>query len=164
MLINQLRAAAQREPQWREQLDDLLADQDTQRGLHLAILLEPYLRFVLERTKTVESRFSRNGCAPYGRVGAGDILLLKRSSGPVVGMCTVTAVWDYRLTPTTWAEIKQQFGPAICAQEGFWEERSEAAYATLMTVADAHELPAIHVPKRDRRGWVVLSDSAPRLL
>jgi dephospho-CoA kinase len=163
MLINQVRAAAQREPQWREQLDELLADQRVQRRLHLAILLEPYLRFVLDRTKTVESRFSRNGCAPYGCVRAGDILLLKRSSGPVVGMCTVTAVWDYRLTPTTWAEIKQLFGPAICAQEGFWEERSEASYATLMTVADARELPAIHVAKRDRRGWVVLSDpeSAP---
>jgi len=164
MLLDQFRAAAQREPEWWEQVGDLLAEHGEARGLHLAILLEPYLRFVLDRTKTVESRFSRNACAPYGRVSAGDVVLLKRSSGPVVGMCTVTAVWDYRLTPTTWADIKQQFGPAICAQEGFWEERSDAAFATLMTVADARELPAIHVPKRDRRGWVVLAENGPRLL
>jgi hypothetical protein len=35
---------------------------------------------------------------------------------------------------------------------GFWEERADAAFATLMRVVDVRELPDVHIPKRDRRG------------
>jgi hypothetical protein len=77
----------------------------------------------------------------------------------------VSDVWDYRLTPSTLVEIKDRFGPAICAQEGFWEDRREAAFATLMRIEGARALPDLSVPKRDRRGWVVLREQRdPELL
>ena len=31
-----------------------------------------------------------------------------------------------------------------------------AQFATLMRIAEVHPLPPIEVPKRDRRGWVIL--------
>jgi hypothetical protein len=165
MLLEYLRAAARDDPRWSELFDELFAEDRPPSALHLAILVEPYLRFVLDRSKTVESRFSRNGCAPFGRVQAGDVALLKRSSGPVVGVCTITGVWDYRLTSNAWSEIKQRFGSALCPQDGFWEDRCEASFATLMTIADARILPDLDLPKRDRRGWVVLMDQrVPSLL
>jgi hypothetical protein len=164
-LLEHLRTAVRREQQWSELFEEVVAGNGPPVGLHLAILVEPYLQFVLDRSKTVESRFSRKRSAPFGKVSPGDVVLLKRSSGPLVGSCTVTAVWDYRLTPTSWSEIKQRFGPAICPQGPFWEDRREASFATLMQITEARALPQLVLPKRDRRGWVVLMDQrAPKLL
>ncbi len=63
-----------------------------------------------------------------------------------------------RLTPTAWMEIKQRFGQALCPQDGFWEDRQHASFATLMRIGEARALPHLNQPKRDRRGWVVLMD------
>lgn len=165
MQLHDLQAVSRHDETWSEVVEGHLHGSDGQTGIHLAIVLEPYLQFILDGSKSVESRFSRNGCAPFERVAAGDVVLLKRSSGPVVGVCTVSNVWNYRLTPTTLLEIKDRFGHAICPQEGFWEDRRDAAFATLMRIDDSRPLPDLTVPKKDRRGWVVLRDGRfPKLL
>src|SRR5215210_2794220 len=62
-------------------------------GIHLAVFVEPFLDYVLDGSKTVESRFSVNRCAPFGKVSPGDMVLLKRAGGPVVGIARVRTVW-----------------------------------------------------------------------
>ena len=125
--------------------------------LHLAIFVEPFLEFVLDGSKTIESRFSSRRFSPYKRVTKGDILLLKRSSGPVVGLCRVSQVWNYELDPPTFRNIQEKFSQALCATEAdFWKERESARYATLMKVEKPCEVSPFSVPKRDRRGWVVI--------
>lgn len=156
MHLDDVLAAAEPQPAWAEVTEQLLQGPD--RGVHLAVLVEPYLQFILDRTKTVESRFSRRRCPPFGRVSEGDVILLKRAGGPVIGLCTVSDVWSYHLDPRTLTEIRGRFGAAIQPQNGFWEDRREAAFATLMRIDGARALPDIRVPKRDRRGWVVLRD------
>jgi hypothetical protein len=156
MHLDDVLAAAEPQPAWVEVIEQLLQGRD--RGVHLAVLVEPYLQFILDRTKTVESRFSRRRCPPFGRVSEGDVILLKRAAGPVIGLCTVSDVWSYHLDPRTLTEIRDRFGAAIQPQSGFWEDRREAAFATLMRIEGARTMPDIRVPKRDRRGWVVLRD------
>lgn len=129
-------------------------------SLHLAVFVEPYLRFLLEGQKTVESRFSIRAMPPYRRVDQGDIVLLKESGGPIVGAFTVAAVWFYELDPASWRDLRRDFAEALCAQAGFWEQRAAAAFATLIRVANVRHMPPIVVPKRDRRAWVVLADRA----
>lgn len=165
MFLQHLQTATTRDPRWSDVLGAQFDSEEAEVGIHLAVVLEPYLQFILDHSKSVESRFSRNGCAPFGRVAAGDVVLLKRSSGPVVGLCTVSDVWDYRLKPETLLEIKDRFGPAICPQDGFWESRRDAVFATLMRIDGARSLPDLVIPKKDRRGWVVLRDQrVPELL
>ena len=126
-------------------------------ALHLAVFREPYLGLILKGDKTVESRFSVTRRAPFRRVAAGDIILLKRAAGPVVGACRVDGAWFYELDPATWPELRDLFTEGICPQEAdFWDERSGAKYASLMQVADVVEFAPFAWPKRDRRGWVVL--------
>ena len=165
MFLDYLRSATKRDPRWMEVMQPLFDEGHDYVGIHIAILVEPYLQFILDGTKTVESRFSRNGCAPFERVSSGDVVLLKRQSGPIVGACAVTDVWNYRLTPTTLDHIRVRFGSAIQPQNDFWEDRAEAGFATLMGVTDVRRLPEVEIPKRDRRGWVVLRDArVPQLL
>src|SRR5947208_15176323 len=61
-------------------------------GIHLAVFVEPFLGYVLDGSKTVESRFSVNRCAPFGKVRQGDVALLKRPGAPVVGIACVRTV------------------------------------------------------------------------
>src|SRR5437762_3014223 len=74
--------------------------------MHLGVFAEPFLQFVLDGSKTIESRFSVNRRAPYGAVRTGDMLLLKRPAGPVVAVAEVAQVWYYELDPGAWATIR----------------------------------------------------------
>jgi len=153
-------AATEGVPYWGNFFESLGSLNNSRIGIHLAIFVEPYLEFVLEGKKTVESRFSVNRVAPYGRVGENDVIFLKRAGGPIVGVCEVTNTWFYKLGPDSFGEIEARFGRAICpVDEDFWADRRHAEYATLMKLGRVHRTEPLAFPKKDRRGWVVLKAS-----
>lgn len=160
-LLTDLSAAVQGDTFWESYLASAASDTF---ALHLAIFVEPYLEYVLEGKKTVESRFSTRRFAPYQQVSTGDVLLLKASGGPIVGVCQVTHVWFYHLDPESWRFIQTHFTEALCAQDpAFWTARQHATFATLMRVQHVRRLAPIPFPKRDRRGWVVLRAAATQM-
>jgi|HubBroStandDraft_5_1064220.scaffolds.fasta_scaffold177056_1 hypothetical protein len=125
-------------------------------GIHLAVLVEPYLTLILEGKKTIESRFSLTRQAPFGRVFQDDILILKRSSGPIEGMCRVADAWFYRLQPDSWKEI-DRLAKALCMDDSpFWQSKRKSTYATLIRVSGVVRLPPFYVSKLDPRGWVTV--------
>ncbi len=126
-------------------------------GIHLAVFVEPFLGYVLDGSKTVESRFSVNRCAPFGKVSKGDVILLKKAGGPVVGIARVQTVWSYQLDDSSWGLIREQFAKALRVQyPEFWERKRGASYATLMLIDHVLALEPVEWEKRDRRGWVVV--------
>jgi hypothetical protein len=128
----------------------------------LAVFVDPFLDYILDGSKTVESRFSANRCAPFGKVCRGDIVLLKGTGGPVIGIARIGAVWSYRLNDSSWRLIRERFAAALRAQTpDFWEQRSGAAFATLMSIDRVRRLAPVEWKKRDRRGWVVLQPARP---
>jgi hypothetical protein len=154
-----------REPNWIRTLTTRLGTEveipRTLAGLHLGIFVEPYLTLVLEGRKTIESRFGVQRCAPHGRVSAGDLLLLKASGGPVVGICRIEETWFFDLRVTTLSSLRDRFARPLCAEDGaFWQARSHATLATLMRLKNVRPLSPIPVEKRDRRGWVTLRDAS----
>ena len=82
-LVNELRLAVQEDDFWESYLEQLTSPNAVPFALHLDILVEPYIQFILEGKKTVESRFLTRRFAPYNRIGKGDVVLLKKSSGPI---------------------------------------------------------------------------------
>jgi hypothetical protein len=135
-------------------------DKEASVGVHLAIFIEPYLSYLLEGKKTVESRFSINKQPPFEQVKAGDIIVLKQTGGPVRGLCRVANVWCYRLDAKTWPEI-ERFSKALCMDgSDFWQKKRAASFATLMQVENVHLLQAFEVSKDDPRSWVVVRRSA----
>lgn len=134
---------------------------DKEPTLHLAVCIEPYLSYILDGIKTVESRFSSVKCSPFQKVREGDVILLKKAGGPVIGVCRVQSVSFYELDPATFDTIRRKFSEAICADgKDFWERRENASFATLISISDVQRLPPFSVRKRDRRGWVTFSASA----
>lgn len=125
-------------------------------GIHLAIFSEPFLSMVLTGEKTVESRFSRNRCAPYGEIDDGDIILLKEVAGPICGLVLARRAWCYDLTCEPIDRIRNRFGAGIGADDAFWFSCADALYATLIELETPTAIAPINCDKRDRRGWVSL--------
>lgn len=156
-IIKGLRHQLSSNPYWNEKL---ATGNTIPFTIHLAIFREPYLKFVMDGKKTVETRFARRACPPYRCVNDGDVVLLKRAAGNIIGVCTVEKVWYYQLDPTILSFIKSKFGHAICpVDSSFWVERQEAVVATLMLVSNVIPIENISIEKRDRRGWVVFKNS-----
>lgn len=156
---NGLQHAVKGDSFWEPCLDSMLQKQ-TSFGLHLAVLVEPYLRYILEGRKTIESRFSSRRIAPYGNVQSDDVILLKRTGGPVLGLCQISNRWYYELDPQSWNEIRTEFSQMLCVQDpAFWKQRESAEFATLMTLRNVLKIQPIKYSKNDRRGWVVLKPS-----
>lgn len=150
-----------RDPIWCTHAKALSDRSRSERSVHLAVCVEPFLSLILSGKKTVESRFSAVRFPPYGCVNRGDLVLLKRSGGPVVGVCEIGAAWFYKLDKDSWKTIRREFAQALCAQDpDFWRDRASAEYATLMYVSRATRVTPIDWPKRDRRGWVVVQPGA----
>ena len=124
---------------------------------HVAIFPKDYIVRILNREKTIESRFSKVKCSPYGQVNAGDIIFLKEQSGPIVGQVKVIQVIFFSgLTPEKVLAIKRQYNDRLRADDDFWKTKMDANYATLMFLGDIQALSPYAFKKKDRRGWVVL--------
>ena len=67
------------------------------RRVHLAIFQQPFLDRILEGKKTIESRFSKVKCSPYGVVDIGDLVLMKKTGGLVLGEFIVSKVESFDL-------------------------------------------------------------------
>lgn len=148
---------------WNPKLKDL-AKRIDYISIHIAVFVEPYLTYVLNGRKSIESRFSRNKTPPFKSAFPGDVVLLKLSSGPVVGIAEISSSTFYELEPRVISELKRRFSSGLCAEHDpqFWEKRKSHSYATLITFCDIRKINPVLIDKRDRRGWVLAKKACVR--
>ena len=155
-LFKKLQNLVEMDSYWSNYLRSSKSWIEIPHGVHIAIFVEPYLSYIFNGKKTIESRFSINRSPPYGKVKRDDVLLLKLSGGPIMGICQVSNVWSYKLNPKSLKLIKKKFTTSLCAQDPkFWDDRKTACYVTLMKIKNPIDVKPFGIKKRDRRGWVV---------
>ena len=114
------------------------------------------LEDVLSGRKTIESRFARVRCPPFGKVRTGDRLLLKQAAGPVRGEATAGKVLSFEgLTPVKVKELFRKY-PGIRAGKEFMNAKNDSKYATLIFLENMKKVEPYAIKKRDRRPWVIL--------
>lgn len=161
LLVSQLCSHLGVDPLWDAALHRLRC---AEASLHLAVLTEPFLGWLLDGTKPIESRFSRVRCAPYGTLAEGDVIAVKQPGGPVTGAFQAGQVSSYQLTPSRVSELRERFAGQIRAHDDeFWRQRADCLYATLVQVRHARALPGLAFPKKDRRGWAQLTHARTQL-
>ena len=144
-----------REVGWRRRIVEALDAPEVTVGVHLAILLGPYLTAIFQGRKTIESRFGAHRRPPYLCVEPDDFILLKRSGGPVVGIALAKSADSYQLSPRVLADIRAKFAYQLFAlDDAFWESRAGMQYATLIELDEPIEIEPFNIAKRDRQGWV----------
>jgi hypothetical protein len=153
-ILEQIADAADRHEEWKHL--ELFAGESAAVGLHIACMVEPFLGYILEGRKTIESRFSKPLIPPYRTVAIGDIVLLK--AGPIVASFRASSVSFIELNGRELALLAEKHSDAICADEEFWAVRADKHFATLIGISDVRQLTPVAVDKRDRRGWMVLRD------
>jgi hypothetical protein len=132
-------------------------------GLHLAVFAEPFLSLVLSGSKTLESRFSRFRIAPFNTISPGDVILLKAVAGPIRGIALAQRTWFFDLSCAPIRTLRERFATGICADDGFWDKKRDAAFATIIELAEPTAIAPLGCDKHDRRGWVTLRSRQSQL-
>ena len=118
-------------------------------------MVEPYLSAILDGRKTIESRFGVHRREPYLAIEPGDVIIFKKSAGPVVAVAAAKWVHCCRLSSSTLHRLRERYAVQLFAtDDAFWEERANKQFATLIEIADPLAVTPFPVSKRDRRGWV----------
>ena len=131
---------------------------------HLAILAPGWTELILDGSKTIESRFTKVRCAPFGKVHEGDSVYLKESGGLVKGMFTVAKVETFEnLTDAQICDLfykayrEQIFSSLSASMQRPPEKWLTAKHATLIHVSDpiafAEPFP---YKQKGRSAWLVL--------
>lgn len=127
---------------------------------HLVILKKPYLDLILNGRKSVESRFTRTRCAPFGRILVGDELFFKISSGPVCARATVSKVKEFtNLTKEKVNKLKKQYNHLICGGDEYWQEKQDCDFGILVWLKNVKPIEPVRIDKKDWRAWVVLTEA-----
>ncbi len=127
---------------------------------HLVILKKQYLDLILDGRKSVESRFTKTRCAPFGQISIGDKLFLKQSSGAVCAAAVVQAVEQFEnLSPRKISQLKQKYNSLICGGDEYWQEKRDCGFGILVWLKDVKPIEPVRIDKKDWRAWVVLTEA-----
>ncbi|MDA9554652.1 ASCH domain-containing protein [Pelobium sp.] len=130
-------------------------------GVHVGIFAEPYLTLIIEGKKTIESRFSVNKISPYGRIFNGDLVLVKKAGGSIVGMFIAGDVkFHSRLNVSKLKDLESKYGKQICTEVNpdFWVNRKESKFATLIDITRFKEIKPFTINKSDRTAWSIVQN------
>jgi hypothetical protein len=163
-LIPRLCDNVQDDARWGKRIADCIGFGPAKSSLHLAVFVEPYLGLLMTGAKTIESRFSLEPIAPFNKIWPGDLVLLKRTGGGIVGIGLVGNVKHLRRSDSSWKDLRQNYEKELCVMDdGFWERASHAWFASLIWFDQLKRLPGIVCDKQDRRGWVVVKPATAQL-
>lgn len=116
--------------------------------LHLAILHPRYIDSILAGEKTIESRFSRHRCEPYGRVSPGDTIYFQQRAGAIVARARVSRTRAFDdLTPARVRALRAEFNDQILAPAAYWRAKRSASYATLIWIHRVEAIPGALDPR-----------------
>ena len=141
----------------KQQISNEELDELKNHNLHLGIFTEPYLTYMLDGKKTIESRFSKNKILPYNQICKDDIILVKKSSGDVLAYFTIKDILFFDLSKTKIDEIKFNYSKQLCVGEEFWKNKQNSNYATLMVIDKIVKLNPFHINKRGMQTWIKLN-------
>ena len=135
-----------------------ISDDLSGKTIHLGIFSEPYLTYMLDGKKTIESRFSKKKILPYNKISEYDIVVVKESGGSVVAYFTIKDVMFFDLDKTNINEIKDKYGEYLCVGEDFWDLKKDSKYATLIFIDKLTTVTPFHINKKGMNSWLILKE------
>ena len=125
---------------------------------HLAIFKAEDAAKIFSGVKKIEGRFSQIKIAPFGKVSAGDIVLVKIPGEKIIGQFLVDRViyFDHPMKEELEA-IKKKYARDLSLSKAYWLDREKVNFATLMFIKSVTKfiIPP-QIKKKDLRSWVVL--------
>lgn len=125
---------------------------------HLAIFTPEAVRDIISGKKKVDGRFSKIKIAPFGKIAAGDIVLMKVSGEQIEGQFTADRVLYFDHPKKEEAEsLIAQYAKDLAMPDNFWLLHEKVNFITLIFIKEVTRFLVVpEVPKKDLRPWVVL--------
>lgn len=133
-----------------------------QLGIYRRDRGQDYIKLMLSGEKTVDIKLSNRRITPYKKILPNDILLIKESSGPIVGACKIEWVEDIDFGKT-----KEKLFPILMKywkQLGLrdeehvfrmYEKTNHNRFVTLFALSNPIEFATpVWIEKHDRRAWI----------
>ena len=125
------------------------------RNIHIAIMVEPYITKISNGEKTIESRFSQKKMLPWGKVAPGDIVIFKRSGGGFESVFEAGDVISLELTsPEDVNNIRQQYNDRLCIEDEWWDMKISSKYATLIPITHLLTIEPFFIKFKNRQSWI----------
>ena len=126
---------------------------------HLAIFTAGEAERIFSGRKKIEGRFSQIKIPPFGKVSAGDRVLIKISGEKVVGEFLVDRILSFdHPKKEELLTLRKKYFTELAFKDDFWLEHERVNYVTLMFIRSVNKfIVAPQIKKRDLRSWVVLS-------
>jgi len=125
---------------------------------HLAIFKTEDAARIFSGKRKIEGRFSQIKIPPFGKVSAGDIVLIKTPGEKIIGQFLVDRViyFDHP-TKEEIEQLKRKYAKSLSFSKTFWLEREKINYITLMFIKSVNKfiIPP-QIAKKDLRPWMVL--------
>lgn len=148
---------------WEEIMNNLeqqLSEKEQQifknKRIHLGIFVEPFLTYMLDGKKTIESRFSKKKILPFEKISKEDIVLVKKSGGKIVAYFTIKEVLFFDLQNYSIDVIKTKYNKELCVDDDFWVKKENSRYATLIKIDKLVELKPFSINKKGMQTWIEL--------
>lgn len=125
---------------------------------HLAIFNVADAQKIFSGKRKVEGRFSQIKIAPFAKVSAGDIVLVKVGGEKIIGQFSVDRVLYFdHPRPEEFNQIKRKYGKDLSLSATFWLDKEKINYITLMFIKTVNKfIVPPQIAKKDLRPWVVL--------
>ncbi len=124
---------------------------------HLAVVRQPFYDLIINKTKTIESRWSLNKCAPYEKINKGDIIFFKQPGKMATATAQVKDVKFFELTPSLADEIKKKYGKEIGTEKfNDWETYRNKKFLTLIWLENVKRIEPRAFNKKGRAGWMLV--------
>ena len=127
------------------------------KKIHLGIFNNIYLPYILNGTKTIESRFSKNKILPYNNITKDDIVIIKEAGKSIVGYFTIKNVLFFDLKKTKISDIKKEYNQYLCVDDTFWHEKDNSNYATLIFIDKIFKVKPFNIKKKGMQTWLKLN-------
>lgn len=128
--------------------------------IHIAIVNEPFLQYIKDGKKTIESRFTENIISPYYNTTEGDIVCMKAAAKPIDSIFYIGFQQFYENSQKIFSMIRNKYSLEICAiNDEFWVSRKAKKYISLLEIKNPLVLKkTFDIGKKDKRGWVTLEN------
>ena len=125
---------------------------------HLAIFNAGDAQKIFSGKRKIEGRFSQIKIPPFGKVSAGDLVLVKVGGEKITGQFLVDRVLYFdHPRQEEFNGIKRKYGKDLSLSATFWLDKEKVNYVTLMFIKSVSKfIVAPQIAKKDLRPWVVL--------
>lgn len=123
---------------------------------HLAIMRNPWMNYLVQGKKTIESRISQKQIAPWQKVNIGDWIYFRLSGDFVVSHKAAVKDVKYYEGPAIFQKL-EEFKEEICIDDEYIHSKSKCKYLTLIWLDEIISLGLDVFPHRQKgqQAWFV---------